>query len=93
MRRLDALDPGEIEAPIASSSGTAPAEMAEEGLARGAVEFVRQLDMRYVGQSYELTIAAPGPFTAPPSRRCSSASTPSTTAPTASAPRPSRSSA
>ncbi len=36
--------------------------MEQEGLAADAIEFVRQVDLRYVGQSYELTIPAPGPF-------------------------------
>jgi N-methylhydantoinase A len=49
-----------------------------------AMSFVRKIDLRYVGQSFELTI--------PPGTICSSASTPSTTARTGSARRRSRSS-
>jgi N-methylhydantoinase A len=38
-------------------------ELEGEGMAGDAIEFVRQIDMRYVGQSYELTIPSPSPFT------------------------------
>ena len=34
------------------------AELELEGVGGDAIEFVRQVDLRYVGQSYELTIAA-----------------------------------
>ena len=40
------------------------AELELEGLSRDAIEFSRQIDMRYVGQSYELTIPTPGRFEA-----------------------------
>ena len=33
-------------------------------IAADAIEFTRQIDMRYVGQSYELTIPTPGRFEA-----------------------------
>jgi N-methylhydantoinase A len=31
-------------------------ELEQEGLGGGSIEFLRQIDLRYVGQSYELTI-------------------------------------
>ena len=34
------------------------AELVQEGLGGGSIEFLRQIDLRYVGQSYELTIPA-----------------------------------
>jgi N-methylhydantoinase A len=58
MRRLDQLDPAEVEAQFAQLEQAGRAELEAEGLAGDRVEFVRQLDMRYVGQSYELTIPA-----------------------------------
>jgi N-methylhydantoinase A len=62
MRRLDAVDPGELESAFTRLEAGGAAEVEQEGIGRDSVEFVRQLDLRYVGQSYELTIAAPGPF-------------------------------
>jgi N-methylhydantoinase A len=56
MRRLDALDEGEIEAAFAELEAAGAEELEREGVPRDRIEFVRQIDMRYVGQSYELTI-------------------------------------
>ena len=64
MERFEALDPGELEAAFAGLERTGTAELEAEGLARDAIELVRQLDMRYVGQSYELTIPTLGPLDA-----------------------------
>jgi N-methylhydantoinase A len=58
MRRLDELDPAEVETQFAQLEAAGRAELEAEGLSGDRVEFVRQLDMRYVGQSYELTIPA-----------------------------------
>jgi N-methylhydantoinase A len=58
MRRVDELEPRELEDAFARLEHAGAAELAAEGLAGDAVEFVRALDLRYVGQSYELTIAA-----------------------------------
>jgi N-methylhydantoinase A len=58
MRRLDELEPRELEDGFAELERAGTAELAAEGLAGGAVEFVHALDLRYVGQSYELTIPA-----------------------------------
>ncbi len=58
MRRLADLDPAEIEATFAELEQAGAAELAREGVAAGAIDFVRQLDLRYVGQSYELTVPA-----------------------------------
>ncbi len=58
MRRLDELDRGEVEAGFARLEADGRTELEREGLAADAIEFVRQIDLRYVGQSYELTIAA-----------------------------------
>jgi N-methylhydantoinase A len=58
LRRLDDVDEAEVEATFAQLEETGRAELAREGLAGDAIEFLRQIDLRYVGQSYELTIAA-----------------------------------
>jgi N-methylhydantoinase A len=58
MRRLDDVDRREVEAVFAELERAGADELAREGLAGDQVEFVRQIDMRYVGQSYELTVAA-----------------------------------
>ncbi len=61
MRRLDELDGSEAEATFAGLEAGGREELEREGLTADAIEFVRQIDLRYVGQSYELTIAA-GPL-------------------------------
>ncbi len=58
MRRLDALEPGEAEATFAGLEETGRTELEREGIPREAIEFTRQVDVRYVGQSFELTIPA-----------------------------------
>jgi N-methylhydantoinase A len=58
MRRLDEVDPSFVESSFAELERIGAEELALEGLAGDQVEFVRQIDMRYVGQSYELTIPA-----------------------------------
>jgi N-methylhydantoinase A len=58
MRSLDELDPAEVETQFARLETAGRAELEQEGLSGDRVEFVRQLDLRYVGQSYELTIPA-----------------------------------
>ena len=58
MRRLDELDHDEVATTFASLEATGRAELEREGLAADAIEFLRQIDLRYVGQSYELTIPA-----------------------------------
>ncbi len=58
MRRLDELDAGEAEDVFAGLEAAGRGELEREGLAADAISFVRQIDLRYVGQSYELTIAA-----------------------------------
>ena len=64
MRRLDALDPGEMEAAFAVLERAGAAELAAEGLAGDAIESRRRIDMRYVGQSYELTVEVANAFDA-----------------------------
>src|SRR6185436_6869036 len=56
MRRLDDLDQAEVDATFAGLEETGRAELEQEGLGGESIEFLRQIDLRYVGQSYELTI-------------------------------------
>jgi N-methylhydantoinase A len=58
MQRLDDLDHDEVAATFARLEDEGRAELEREGLASDAVEFLRQVDLRYVGQSFELTIRA-----------------------------------
>jgi N-methylhydantoinase A len=58
MQRLDDLDAGEVEATFAELEAAGRAELEQEGLAREAMSFVRKIDLRYVGQSFELTVPA-----------------------------------
>ena len=60
MQRLDALDQAEVESVFARLEAEGAAELRREGVADEAIEFVRRLDLRYVGQSYELTVPAGG---------------------------------
>ena len=56
LRPLEDIDVEEIERAFAGLEETGAAELAREGLPRERIAFVRQVDMRYVGQSFELTI-------------------------------------
>jgi len=58
MRRLDGLDQAEVDAIFADLEAAGRAELEDEGLVGDAIAFVRQIDLRYVGQSYELTVPA-----------------------------------
>ena len=58
MRRLDDLDHGEVATTFAHLEEAGRAELEREGLGGESIEFLRQVDLRYVGQSYELTIPA-----------------------------------
>src|SRR5262249_31723317 len=58
LRRLDDLDEREVPATFAQLEESGRAELARAGAAGDAIELVRQIDLRSVGQSYELTIPA-----------------------------------
>jgi N-methylhydantoinase A len=58
MRRLDEVDGAEVESVFAELQRAGREELRREGLADDRIEFLRQVDLRYVGQSYELTIPA-----------------------------------
>jgi N-methylhydantoinase A len=58
MRRADEADEAELDALFTELERTGAEELAAEGLTRDRVAFQRKLDVRYVGQSFELTIPA-----------------------------------
>jgi N-methylhydantoinase A len=58
MRRLDELEHTELDHVFAGLERAGAEELAREGVPPERMEFVRQLDVRYVGQSYELTVEA-----------------------------------
>ncbi len=60
LRRLEELDVDEIERAFAELEDAGAAELAREGLSRERIAFGRQVDMRYVGQSFELTVPLSG---------------------------------
>jgi N-methylhydantoinase A len=58
MSRLDDVDAEEVEASFARLEDAGRVELEREGLTPEAMSFVRKIDLRYVGQSYELTVPA-----------------------------------
>ena len=52
MRRLASLPADEAETVFRELEAQGAAELEAEGVGRDAIEFVRQIDLRYVGQSY-----------------------------------------
>jgi N-methylhydantoinase A len=58
VRRLDALDPGELGAMFDDMAAQATAVVRESAVA-GTVTLARSVDARYVGQGYELTVPVP----------------------------------
>jgi N-methylhydantoinase A len=58
MRRADKVSAAELDVVFEELERDGAEELTAEGLPRDRVEFVRALDMRYVGQSYELAVPA-----------------------------------
>jgi N-methylhydantoinase A len=56
LARLDALDPPGVEAAFAGLEQEGRATLAREGVPADATRLLRQVDLRYVGQSHELTL-------------------------------------
>jgi N-methylhydantoinase A len=67
-----ALDPAALEALFAELETRGAAELAAQGLAGGAV-FIRELELRYAGQSFELTVPVRAPFDAEAARASAAA--------------------
>ena len=56
VERSSHFDHAEVESAFGGLERAGAEELAREGLRGDQVEFLRQIDLRYVGQSYELTI-------------------------------------
>jgi N-methylhydantoinase A len=59
IRRTEAADPAELEQLFGVLVVQGRQALEREGVPKGAMQFHRQVDMRYVGQSYEISISAP----------------------------------
>ncbi|HMQ31661.1 MAG TPA: hydantoinase/oxoprolinase family protein [Chloroflexaceae bacterium] len=57
--RLDAADPAAVSAAFTRMEAEGLTTLAGEGVPADAARCLRQLDLRYVGQSHELTLAVP----------------------------------
>ncbi len=58
------LDPAAIEGAFGEMEARGRAGLLRQGAAEGDIRFLRELDVRYFGQSFELTIGADAPFEA-----------------------------
>jgi N-methylhydantoinase A len=58
LQRADELEASEAEAAFAELEAEGRRELEREGVAAKDVSFLRQVELRYVGQSYELTVPA-----------------------------------
>ncbi len=59
IHRVDELDPDAVAATYQKLEAEGRTRFAREGVSEQDMLFLRQVDMRYVGQSYELTVAVP----------------------------------
>ena len=59
IRRVDEVDLGTVEEQFERMVSEGREALAREGVGGDEMRFVRQADVRYVGQSYELTISLP----------------------------------
>jgi N-methylhydantoinase A len=62
MKRTDALDPSDVEKRYQEMEAEGRRTLSAEGVDLRDMRFVRQLDMRYYRQSFELTVGAAEPF-------------------------------
>jgi N-methylhydantoinase A len=63
MKEADRASPSDLEEAFSALENEGRRTLEEDGFTVDAVVFLRELDARYVGQSYELAIPAPRPFT------------------------------
>jgi N-methylhydantoinase A len=59
IRRVDTADPAELTKLFAGLATQGRAALEREGVPSKAMRFPRQVDMRYVGQSYEISVPLP----------------------------------
>ena len=62
VRRADEADPDTVEGLFAEMEHEGRETLLAEGVEPGGMRFRRQLDLRYLGQSYELTVDVGAPF-------------------------------
>ena len=60
LQAMDGLDPNHVEASLAALEERAKADLRDEGLGDEQAEFLREMDLRYAGQGYELRIPLDG---------------------------------
>jgi len=60
LRPMDGLDPAHAEAVFRALENRAAAELADEGLGDEPADFIREMDLRYAGQGYELRVPLDG---------------------------------
>jgi N-methylhydantoinase A len=60
LQPMDGLDPGHVEEAYATLEERAKSELRDEGLGDEQAEFMREMDLRYAGQGYELRIPLDG---------------------------------
>jgi N-methylhydantoinase A len=59
LARIDAVEPADVAAVFATLRAQGEAELLAEGFAREALRYEYSLDLRYLGQGYDLTVAIP----------------------------------
>lgn len=57
--QVSRLDPPAVEQAYQAMTAQGRTTLVREGIAEAAMRFTRQVDLRYVGQSYELTVSLP----------------------------------
>ncbi len=60
LQDLDGIDPGHVELAFQTLENRAVAELHEEGLSDEEKFFLREVDLRYAGQGYELRVSVEG---------------------------------
>jgi N-methylhydantoinase A len=58
LKRVEELEPGEAEAAFGRMADEGRRDLRREGVDEADLSFLRQMELRYVGQSYELTVPA-----------------------------------
>ena len=64
MQLSDRIDTGKIDAAFAEMEEAGARELAAQGVASGEMTFLRELEMRYLGQGYELSVSLTTPHRA-----------------------------
>jgi len=63
MKTVDSVSPSELEEVFRELEENGGKALEEDGFTSKSTIFLRELDVRYVGQSYELTLSSPKPLT------------------------------